>query len=164
MTDDEYKLRKVTLDWMLEQVDCYTHAVTLTLKPYRIVMTERGEIREALTIYSAKASMRHFIKRLNSELFGNATKRGGKSIAILTVLEGQSGGKNMHYHCAIGNLPDRLCEKEIEGSIRSAWLQTSFGNVQMHIERMQTNGWLNYIGKELGQNGSDVLDWENTRN
>ena len=149
---------------MLEQSDCYTHAVTLTLKQSRTILTERGEMREALTVYNAKSNMRHFIKRLNYELFGNAAKRRGKSIAILTVLEGQSDGKNMHYHCAIGNLPDWLCESEIKGCIRGAWLQTTFGNVQMHIERMQTNGWLNYIGKELGQNSGDVVDWENTRN
>ena len=161
MTNNEHKLRKATLDWMLEQADCYTHAVTLTLKQSRAILTERGEVREALTKYNAIANMRHFINRLNAELYGNAAKRYGKSIAILTVLEGENTGKLLHYHCAIGKLPDRLSDKAIEGSIRGAWLQTGFGNEQMHIQRMQTNGWLSYMGKEIVRGDCDVLDWEN---
>ena len=163
MTDNEYKQRKVTLDWMLEHADCYTHAVTLTMKQSRRILTDRGEMRDDLTVYSANANMRHFIRRVNCELFGNAAKRYGKSIAIVSSLEGVLTGKNLHYHCAIGNLPDRLCERAIEGSIRGAWLQTNFGNRQMHIERMQTNGWLNYMVKDIGRQNCEVLDWENKR-
>ena len=121
-------------------------------------------MREGLTKYNAIANMRHFINRLNAALYGNAAKRYGKSIAILTVLEGGEGtGKLLHYHCAIGNLPQRLCDKAVEGSIRGAWLQTGFGNEQMHIERMQTTGWLGYMAKDLRTADGDVVDWENVR-
>ena len=164
MTDNEYRLRKATINWMLEQADSYTHAVTLTLKQARPVMTERGLIQDVLTKYSAIANMRHFINRLNAELFGNAAKRYGKSIAIVTVLEGGKGtGKNLHYHCALGNFPSRLSDRAIEGSIRGAWRQTNFGNEQMHIERIQASGWLSYMGKDVGDADCDVVDWENTR-
>ena len=163
MTINERELRKAAVEWMLEQADSYTHAVTLTLKQTRTVLTERGHVREQLTKYSAKAAMRHFINRLNAALYGNAAKRYGKSIAIVAVLEGESTGKLLHYHCAIRNLPERVNDKAIEGCIRAAWKQTNFGNEQVCVTRIHTTGWISYIGKEIGRDECDVLDWENVR-
>jgi len=163
MTNNEIALRNATLDWMLQQADSYTHAITLTLKPYRVVQTERGEMREALTKDNAKANMRHFINRVNNSMYGNAAKRYGKGISILAVIEGEATNKQLHYHCAIGNLPTTLNEQAIQSKITSAWHQTAFGNEQVHIQRMQTSGWLNYLGKEVGLHGADVVDWENVR-
>lgn len=82
MTDSEYKLRQATLNWMVAQAESYTHALTLTLKQSRKVKTERGELVERLTRYSATTNMRHFINRLNAALYGNAAKtaRGGKCV------------------------------------------------------------------------------------
>ena len=161
MTNNDYKLRNTTQDWMLQLTDRYTHAVTLTLKPYRTVMTEHGEVREKLTIYDAKANMRHFINRLNAEIFGNAAKRYGKSIAILPVLEGIRGHKFFHYHCAIGNLPESLSDAALHAKVRAAWQLTHFGNEQIDVQRMQTTGWIGYMGKELGRGNTDALDLEN---
>jgi hypothetical protein len=96
MTNSECKLKAATIKWMLQQSDRYTHAVTLTLKPYRTVMTERGEMRETLSIYNASANMRHFINRLNCDLFNTAMRRNGASIAILPVLEGEATHKLLH--------------------------------------------------------------------
>ena len=161
MTNNDYQLRKTTQDWMLKRAERYTHAITLTLKPYRTVMTERGEVIEKLTIYDAKANMRHFINKLNAQIFGNAAKRYGKSISILPVLEGIRGHKLFHYHCAIGNLPESLCEAAISAKIRSAWQQTHFGNEQIDIQPMQTTGWVGYMAKDMGRGNTDALDLEN---
>lgn len=110
MTDSEYKLRQAILNWMVAQAESYTHALTLTLKQSRKVKTERGELVERITRYSATTNMRHFINRLNAALYGNAAKaaRGGKSIKLLGALEGGTTGDNLHYHCVIGRLPERL--------------------------------------------------------
>jgi hypothetical protein len=162
MTENDYQLRKVTQDWMQQNAECYTHAVTLTLKQSRPVMTNRGLIREPLTIYSANANMRHFVKRLNASLYGNAVKRAGKGIAILAVLEGKQSRKQLHYHCAIGNLPESQCEAAIRAKIRSAWQLTNFGNEQIDIQLIQTTGWVGYLAKEMGRGNTDALDWENT--
>lgn len=163
MTNNEIALRNATLEWMLQQADSYTHAVTLTLKPYRSTLTKNGEVREALTKDSASANMRHFINRLNVSLYGNAAKRYGKGITILATIEGEATNKLLHYHCAIGNLPDTNTDKEIQSKIKAAWEQTAFGNEQIDIQRMQTNGWLSYMGKEVGLRNADVVDWENVR-
>ena len=163
MTNNEIALQKATMEWMLQKADSYTHALTLTLKPYRTVLTERGEIREALTKDNASANMRHFINRLNASLYGNAAKRYGKSITILATVEGEATNKLLHYHCAIGNLPDTLNEQTIHCKIKAAWEQTNFGNQQVNIQRMQTSGWLGYMSKEVGLHNTDVVDWENVR-
>ena len=163
MTNNEIALRKATIEWMLQQADSYTHAVTLTLKPYRTALTKNGEVREALTKDNASANMRHFISRLNASLFGNAAKRHGKGITILATIEGEATNKLLHYHCAIGNFPNTNTEKEIRNKIKAAWEQTAFGNEQIDIQRIHTTDWLNYMGKEVGLRNADVVDWENVR-
>lgn len=166
MTDSEYKLRQATLNWMVAQAESYTHALTLTLKQSRKVKTERGELVERITRYSATTNMRHFINRLNAALYGNAAKtaRGGKSIKLLGALEGGTTGDNLHYHCVIGRLPERLTNSERDYLIRSAWQQTSFGNEQVHIQTLTTTGWMGYMVKEVGKLSCDIIDWENVRN
>ena len=165
MTNDEYRLKQATLDWMLERADGYTHALTLTMKQTRRVMTERGEVVERLTKYNASTNLRHFINRLNGSLFGNAAKakRGGKTVKLLGALESGVMGRNLHYHCIIGRLPERLTENERSGLIMAAWQQTNFGNEQIHIEQLKTTGWLSYMTKELGKLSCDIIDWENIR-
>ncbi len=107
--------------------------------------------------------MRHFINRLNCNLFNTAMRRNGASIAILPVLEGEATHKLLHYHCAIGNFPAALCDKAIAAKIKWAWQQTHFGNEQIDIQRIQTTGWLTYMGKEVGRKDACVIDWENLR-
>ena len=153
------------MDWMVEQAGGYTHALTLTMKQSRRVMTQRGEVVERLTTYSAATNMRHFINRLNAGLYGNAAKaaRGGKSIRLLGALEGGATGTNLHYHCVIGRLPEWMAAKERDGIIRAAWLQTHFGNEQVNIQALTTTGWMSYMVKELGKLSCDIIDWENVR-
>jgi len=166
MTDENYRLRQATLDWLCAQKDSYTHALTLTMKQTRKLATERGDTFEKLTAYNASRNMRHFLNRLNVSLYGNAAKakRGGKSIRIVSALEGGITGKNFHYHCVIGNLPERLSDTHIGGLIRTVWQQTGFGNEQVDIQRLTTTGWMGYMVKELGRLSCDVIDWENVRN
>ena len=163
MTEDQLLLRATCLEWMLKHADQFTHAVTLTLKPYRIVATEIGDVRQILTPIEAQTNFRHFLKRLNAEVYGNATKRFGRSVTVMPLLEGQATHKLLHYHCALGNFPVELCAKAIEAKIASAWHQTSFGNEQVDIQPMRTSGWLNYAGKEIGFRNADVIDWVNVR-
>lgn len=166
MTEENYRLRQATLDWLIAQKGSYTHALTLTMKQRRSVMTQRGEVWERLTNYNASVNLRHFINRLNGALYGNAAKRerGGKSIRILGALESGTTGGNLHYHCVIGRLPEWMTEKEHDGLIRAAWLQTNFGNEQVHLQRLTTTGWMGYMVKELGALSCDIIDWENVRN
>ena len=163
MTEDQLRLRATCFDWMLKHADQFTHAVTLTLKPYRIVATERGDVHQVLTAIEAQSTFGLFLKRLNVSLFGNAAKRYGKSVKVIPMLEGHASRKLLHYHCALGGFPADLCEKAITAKITSAWHLTAFGNEQVDIQLMQTVGWLTYAGKEIGFGNADVVDWENVR-
>ncbi|WP_413439146.1 hypothetical protein ACFDAU_06310 [Sulfuriferula sp. GW1] len=162
MTENQLHLRAASLDWMLKHADQFTLAVTLTLKPYRVVSTQKGDIREALTAIEAQRTFRQFLNRLNASLFGNA-KRHSKSVSVIPLLEGQATKKPLHYHCALGGFPADICDEAIAAKITSAWHQTSFGNQQIDIQPMQTGGWLTYAGKEIGLGNADVVDWENVR-
>jgi hypothetical protein len=163
MTNDQLLLRAACFGFMQKHADRFSHAVTLTLKPYRIVASPVGDQRQVLTPIEASANFHHFLNRLNAELFGNAAKRFEKSVTAIPLLEGQATHKLLHYHCALGNFPIDLCEKGIAAKITSAWHLTAFGNAQIDIQPMRTSGWLNYAGKEIGFRNADVIDWENVR-
>lgn len=163
MTENDFKIRQAHIDWMQQYANEFTHAATLTLKPYRVVPTARGEMRETITQSAASQDFSFFIRRLNASLFGHAAKRYGKSIVIMPTLEGLHNGKLLHYHCALGQFPTQLCEKAIEAKIREAWQKTRFGNEQVDVRRMATAGWLSYMGKEIRSNNADALDIANVR-
>ena len=163
MTENQLRQRAACFEWMLKHADQFSHAVTLTLKPYRIVATDKGDVCQVLTDIEAKNTLRQFLNRLNVSLFGNAAKRYGKSVTVIALLEGTASKKLLHYHCALGNFPADQCEKAINAKIASAWHLTAFGNEQVKIKPMQTAGWLTYSGKEIGFANADVIDWENVR-
>ena len=163
MTENQLRQRAACFEWMLKHADQFSHAVTLTLKPYRIVATDKGDVCQVLTDIEAKNTLRQFLNRLNASLFGNAAKRHGKSVTVIALLEGTASKKLLHYHCALGNFPADQCEKAIDAKITSAWHLTAFGNEQVKIKPMQTAGWLTYSGKEIGFANADVIDWENVR-
>ena len=161
MTQNEIALHRATIDWLLEDADSYTHAVTLTLKPYCTTLTERGTFREVLTPIEAKRNFSFFLKRLNCELFGNAAKRFGRSVTVLPILEGDGSATLYHYHCALGNMPSNLSEKAITAKIASAWHQTRFGNEQIDVQPMRNTGWIRYIAKYIEVRNTDAVDLDN---
>ena len=163
MTALQIEQRKAHRDWLKSNLNGFTHALTLTLKPYRNVMTDYGLIRESLTVLNANKNLQFFTKRLNASLYGNEVKRRGKTIALMGLLEGQATRKLLHYHCAIGNAPEHMSDDLFFKKIQSAWEQTPFGNTQMKFTRLANDGWVNYIDKEIGLNYADVLDVMNLR-
>lgn len=163
MRYDQLLQRQATTEWLLEHERYFTHAVTLTFKPYTTVMTERGQCNEQLTQEKATQNVRHFINRVNAELYGQNARRNGYSITLVGALEGEATGKHLHYHCAVGNLPANLSAAETYKKIASAWHLTRFGNEQVHVQAMTTTGWLGYISKDVGRMDTDVIDWENVR-
>ena len=161
MTENDYKLRQAHIDWMLEHADALTHAITLTLKPYCVIPTERGEMRDTLTPIAASRNFHHFLRRLNKSVFGHAAQRYDKSVVVLPMLEGRRTDKLLHYHCAFG-FPTFLQDAAIDAKVRCAWQQTQFGNEQIKIKRMATTGWLSYMGKDI-RSTADELDISNVR-
>jgi hypothetical protein len=91
-------IKTATRDWMLGYRSWMTHAVTLTMKQYRIIETDKGQTVQGLTADEARKNFRHFMSRLNRSMYGNGPKRH----YVIPVLEGMATGKNLHYHCVMG--------------------------------------------------------------
>jgi hypothetical protein len=163
MNTHQIKLREAQVEWMKGNAGHFTHAVTLTLKPYRTVINDRGQMRQTLSATEARHSFRLFLNLLNAAMFGHAAKRFKKSVAVIPVLEGQGTGKLLHYHCAIGGFRDEITEEQIRAVIVTLWRSTHFGNNQIDVTPMATSGWMEYMGKEIGIQKADVIDWENVR-
>ena len=119
--------------------------VTLTLKQ-RIDGRRLDEI-------SSSQNLRYFLNILNKKVFGNQTKRFGKRVETIPVLE-KSKMDRYHYHLCMRK-PDPLSLIKFEHSIRECWLKTRWGYNEIHIHRQIDNGWVDYITK------SDDIDWNN---
>ena len=161
MTEQQIRLQRASIEWILKNGNSFTHAVTLTLKPCISTLNERGTSFQRLTDIDAKRNFALFLKRLNYSIYGNASKRFGKKVIAMPTLEGHGKDKLLHYHCALGGFRADLSEDAIAAKITAAWQQTQFGNEQVKVVKLQTNGWHTYIGKEIGLLNADVLDWEN---
>lgn len=161
MTERQLQIKRACIEWMIQNQGVFSHAVTLTLKSYRRLPNDLGHAVEELTDLEAKRSLRYFTVRLNIALFGKAAKRFGRSIAIIPALEGQGINKRLHYHCAIGGLPDHLSMDAFKEKILDAWIRTPFGYNEIEVKPLVSINWLTYMGKEIGLKNADVLDWEN---
>ncbi|WP_246326945.1 hypothetical protein [Burkholderia guangdongensis] len=146
---------------MIQYAPYLTHAVTLTMKPYREIMTNKGLTTQRLTEIEAKENFRQFIRRLNAAVYGNAAKRFGTSVYVIPVIEGIVTDKLLHYHCMMGNFRGGVDEALIASAIRAAWLQTDFGNFEVDIKPLTSDGWIDYILKEVGIGDADNVDYGN---
>lgn len=65
----------------------------------------------------------HFTHKLNQQVFGSSTKRYGKALKYLIVVEGERTSKNLHLHIAIGNVPDYVKWNQLDRLVRNAKLR-----------------------------------------
>lgn len=154
MTNDQKQIQQETRDWLLEFQWCMTHAITLTMQTYREIMTDTGLVTQILTEDEARKNFRNFMNRLNRSMFGNSSRR----LYVIPVLEGKATGKKLHYHCAFGNFREEKSHEEIAAAIRNAWHKTAFGNIQINVQPVCTDGWIDYITKEVGLGNADNVD------
>lgn len=161
MTNKNEKIRQETQEWMLSKASNFTHAFTLTMKPYRECMTIKGLTRQYLTEIEAKENFRQFIQCLNTIVYGNAAKRFGASVHVIPVLEGIVTDKQLHYHGMIGNFRAGTTDTQTIDAIRIAWYKTDFGNVEIDVQPLTPEGWIDYITKEVGIGDADNVDYDN---
>ncbi|MDN7804121.1 hypothetical protein [Burkholderia gladioli] len=161
MTNNQKQIQAETRNWMIQYAPYFTHAVTLTMKQSRTVMTNRGQTVQRLTMTEAKENFRKFVRRLNAAVYGNAADRFGTSIYVIPVIEGIATDKGLHYHCMMGNFRDGADDALIASLIWTAWQQTDFGNIQIDVQPMYGDGWIDYITKEVGIGDADNVDYGN---
>jgi hypothetical protein len=116
-------------------------AITLTFK--QVFHSVAGSIR--LTSEHAAKNVRHFLNQLNRRYFGNASKRFGKGIPTLPVLEVSREGR-LHYHLLMDR-PTHIDPVHFQSDIRSIWKSTDWGYDQIHIDTNPNEGWIYYITK-----------------
>ena len=129
--------------------------VTLTLKQAR--QSDKGTwIR--IDDYPCRQAFRHFMKLLNRAVFGAASRRHGKRLRVLPVLEkGEVCSSSMrseecspsgrwHIHAAI-ELPAHLNAVGLEKLIRRCWSNVELGFGRILVRAGANAGWINYMLK-----------------
>ena len=162
MEKDYETLRKRDLNNMLDwirSIDCsdWTRPFALTLNFWN--GTDRSTAEKCIT---------EFLNRLNRKVLGNAHKRHGKRLRVMTVLEGQG---EVHSHLIIESA-EYLSEtefvaicKETWSSIRSAQTYvraTNGGVVSIFDARpVYSDGWQAYISKQRTKTSADDISITN---
>lgn len=141
--------------------------ITLTLKQSISTAIGQSAVRVRLNKYIASQNFRHFMSILNKKIYGNASRRYGKKLSVYAVLEGGlknrrfSVDKNMHYHAVI-NCPDHVNINKFENLIRTSWLESQWGDLQIDIQFYADAGAVDYITKTKDKYSvSDGIDWMN---
>ena len=130
-------------------------AVTLTMK--------QRQSAQNIDHMLASRNFRHFLNRLNREVYGNAARRFGKGLKVIAVLE-HDALVRFHYHAVIDQ-PETMNFTEFKQAIEDAWAKTRWGYDQTEIVPMTSEGWVRYISKLDQKPQYDLaIDWPNIRN
>lgn len=108
----------------------------------------------------------HFKDFLNRAAFGNATRRYGKRLRMVPVLEKSIGGR-WHYHVAI-EPPPHLDGVEFKTLIHKCWAKTDWGYREVKIRDNADSGWIKYMlkpsQKSCFDDWADCIDWFSLNN
>jgi len=135
--------------------------------PYAVTLNFRNGTPRDI----AEKDVTHFLNKLDAWVFKNAYRKFGKRLRRVGVFEG--GDKNLHYHMLLESpkhMVDVLFEHKVEtlwGSVRSGqtyiWIGSTGQRIPIFkIERVYSEGWLGYIGKENSKESADdadVMNW-----
>jgi hypothetical protein len=137
--------------------------LTLTLKQGRKadndawIKLDENQCRKAFAV---------FMHRLDNAVYGNATRRHGKRVKILPVIEKAKNGR-WHYHAAI-ELPAHLDAVQFEQMVCDCWSKVDWGYDRILLRDNADRGWLYYMLKPYQKSGlerySDCIDWESLHN
>ena len=129
--------------------------------PVAVTFTEK-QIVDSIGIDNIRSSqnIRHFLNLLNKNLFKNASKRYGKRVSVISVMEFNETHRH-HIHMKIER-PDRVDFNSFEMIARDCWKKTNFGYQEMRFKDNADDGWLSYMLKSRTKtNLADNIDWEN---
>ena len=138
-------------------------AVTLTLDVERMHRKSRSGVLESDEKVSfAKATFSAFRWRLDRTILKSAASRHGRELTYIPVIEGQSCGHRIHYHCVIVT-PSWITLADMRTAVKHAWSRTEFGAHQIDVQPMRDDGWLQYMSKEAWALHRDAVDIDNVR-
>jgi hypothetical protein len=142
----------------------FPFAATLTLRQARYEFDERGSlVRVSLNDDRASRNFRHFINLLNSRVYGKRSKRFGRRVRAVPVLEG-GWKKRLHYHAVI-ECPREDLVSIYPQLIEQCWQKTDWGYDQVHVTADPDAGWLRYMTKLRSKpDFGSSIDWMNYAN
>lgn len=146
------------------------YAVTLTMKRAAIIAHKNAQYKHKayLTESVAKDQLKYFIKRLTHYAYGADAKRKSTRDNCIPIvvpsLEGDRSfidrDKRMHWHLAIGNLPD-MTFAEAGALISKAWKDCDFAYQQIFIREIyNVDGWIKYMTKGLLFGDTGVIEFD----
>jgi len=146
------------------------YAVTLTMKQVATFVNKKTLYKNKayITESIAKDQLKYFIKRLTHYAYGADAKRKSmidKCIPIVVpALEGGRTWKDrdvrMHWHLAIGNLPD-ISFYEARALILRAWNDCDFAYEQSEVREIyEVNGWVNYMTKGWLYGDTNAIEFD----
>jgi len=155
-------------DWlkrMTPREDCSTSrfAVTLTLDVERMHRKCRsGALTPEEAVDFAKITFSAFRWKLDRTILKSAASKHGRELTYIPVIEGQSSGHRIHYHCVIVT-PSWVALPDMNVAVKHAWSRADFGAQQIDVQPMRDDGWLQYISKEAWTLHRDTVDIDNVR-
>ena len=109
-----------------------------------------------------KKAFRHFMGRLNREVYGAAYRRHNKRLRVIPILEKSLAGR-WHFHVAI-EPPAHVDIAEFERLIRQCWSRIGWGYEQVLVRSHANVGWIDYMLKPSQKAGFehywDCIDWD----
>lgn len=157
-----------------QQIEPYSNyiqfAVTLTLKTVATISVNRFDnygddqfkFTAVLNDETLESRIPYFTALLRHKLYGNKAKHKNKqewaTPLVIAVIEGRNTQKRTHFHFAIGNVPQSKLAN-FQEIVEQVWERCDFSHRETCVKPItDSNGWLNYITKEVGYTDSDALD------
>lgn len=82
----------------------------------------------------------------------------------MPIIEGfdksEVGFHTLHYHVALGNIPDHISKDELLEWMKDTWRRTKYGKADVDIKVMRDDH-KTYIAKEVVKNAGCGVDWLN---
>ena len=150
-----------TMDWV-RSFDC-----TGWNAPYAVTLNFWNGTRKE---YASK-DIKHFLNKLDASVFKGAYRKHGKRLQRIGVFEGAD--TNPHYHMLLES-PNHLSDIQFEFLVESLWGSVRSGQTYIWIgatrqripiftmDKMYSEGWLEYIGKlrtKESADDADVMNW-----
>jgi hypothetical protein len=161
-----YRQRGEARDGIIKQIgdnqDALQYMMTLQTK---LRPTEKKSLQEC-QVASLSEQFRHFKNRLNCKLYGIRATRNPKIFSVLSmpVIEGfdksAHGFHTLHYHVALGNIPEHIMQDELLLWMKDAWRRTRYGTSDVDIQVVRDDH-KTYITKEILKNEGCGVDWLN---
>lgn len=163
------QLKETTRQFLNTYAPYCTHALTLQMRLPTLNATEK---RMESLYELANRTVRQFNTRLAVAAYSNGAKRKSNLYhpLIITAIEGTLNtydkNRTLHAHIALGNILTQSSkiktEEQLRHTIKDSWLKTAVGENDIVIEAMHSEGWINYITKEMHNGNMECVSWDNT--